>query len=62
MSITVTTEDPSSLAASLINRFGDLALARAAGEANSANRSGDNARSALWYGVIAHLRRTMTTT
>ena len=44
------------LAGSLAGRYGQLALARAAGQAAAAERKGDRDGSAIWYGVIAHLR------
>lgn len=48
------------LATRLADRYGPLALTRAAGEAASAKRKGDTHNSALWYGVIAYIRSTMT--
>ena len=48
------------LANSLTNRYGRLALTRAAGEAAAAKRKGDENRSALWFGVITYLRNAMT--
>lgn len=44
------------LAGSLAGRYGQLALAHAAGQAAAAARKGDQDGSAMWYGVIAHLR------
>ncbi len=44
------------LAGTLAGRYGQLALARAAGQAAAAERKGDRDGSAMWYGVIAHLR------
>lgn len=53
--------EPCDLAGALTGRYGRLALTRAAGEAAAAERTGDKARSALWYGVITHMRQSILT-
>lgn len=53
------TADSQVLVKFLTGRYGALALTRAAGEAASARRKGDNERSVLLNLVIADLRRTM---
>lgn len=40
-------------------RHGRLAMARAAGEAAAAKGAGDKNRSAVWYDVVAELRRAL---
>ncbi|HBM90847.1 MAG TPA: hypothetical protein DD400_03085 [Rhodospirillaceae bacterium] len=47
------------LAAQIANRYGRLALTRAAGEAAQAQRLGDCEKSALWTSVVATLREAV---
>jgi hypothetical protein len=51
--------DSWALAGLLAGRFGELALSRAAGKAAAAERSGNQAERAIWYGVLVHLRNTL---
>jgi hypothetical protein len=55
------TTDSGALARCLTDRYGPLALSRAAGEAAYAERRGDRGRSAFLRGVINDLRRTVVT-
>lgn len=41
------------------NRYGRLALTRAAGEAAAAQRKGDPETSALWSSVVSYLRQAI---
>lgn len=47
------------LAHAVANRYGRLALTRAAGEAAAADRQGDIAKRDLWSSVVAYLRQTI---
>ncbi|MDD3183028.1 MAG: hypothetical protein PHD48_09530 [Alphaproteobacteria bacterium] len=47
------------LANKTANRYGRLALTRAAGEAAAAQKMGDDARHDLWASVVAYLRQTI---
>lgn len=49
--------DISTVVAALLDRYGPLAMARAAGAAADAARNGDQGARALWGDVLAHLRR-----
>ena len=49
------------LATHVANRYGRLALTRAAGEAAAAERRGDHETKALWTSVIAYLRESIQT-
>ena len=47
------------LANRVAQRYGRLALTRAAGEAAAAERKGDNLNRDLWASVVAYLRSTV---
>lgn len=47
------------LANMIANRYGRLALTRAAGEAAAAERLGDHAKRDLWSSVVSYLRQTI---
>lgn len=47
------------LANQIANRYGRLALTRAAGEAAAAERKGDHAQRALWTSVVSYLRQAI---
>jgi len=47
------------LATRVADRYGRLALSRAAGEAAAAERQGDIAGRDLWTSVVAYLRQTI---
>lgn len=47
------------LANTLLNRYGPLALARAAGAIATATRQGDTESQTLWRQVLDHLRRSL---
>lgn len=47
------------LASKVADRYGRLALSRAAGEAASAERKGDAEGRDLWASVVAYLRQTI---
>jgi hypothetical protein len=49
-------EQPTALVAFLTDRYGRLALTRAAGEADAAARRGDPDQNLLWTKVVATLR------
>lgn len=49
-------KDACDLATQVANRYGKLAMTRAAGEAAAAARKGDHEKSALWDNVVACLR------
>ncbi len=59
MTQTQKTNDAWALANLTAGRYGRLALARAAGEAEAARRKGDSETSALWASVVSYLREAM---
>ncbi len=56
---TTTRSEAWDLALQVAGRYGRLALARAAGEAAYAARSGDTEKSALWTSVVSTLREAI---
>ena len=48
--------EPDNLTQGLLDRYGSLALARAAGQAFAAEKCGDQQKVALWHSVVRSLR------
>jgi len=53
------TSDALILATRITDRYGRLALSRAAGEAAAAERKGDTEGRDLWASVVSYLRETI---
>ncbi|MGE4352396.1 MAG: hypothetical protein AB7E52_09445 [Bdellovibrionales bacterium] len=52
------TDDTTNLAHQTLDRYGRLALSRAAGEAAAAAQKGDQEKRTKWANVLSYLRQT----
>lgn len=48
--------EPDNLTQGLLDRYGSLALSRAAGQAFAAEKCGDHQKVALWHSIVRSLR------